>query len=167
MKTLLLLRHAKSSWDDPTVPDHDRPLNKRGKRDAPKMGRLLKEEGLIPDVLLSSTANRARKTAEAASRACDYEGTITFTDDLYAADVAEIIDVLKHVEGEPSRVLVIGHNPGFEDLVRHLTAREEEFPTAALARIALPLNRWGEFTLDTRGELITVWRPKDLKEKVE
>ena len=76
MKTLLLLRHAKSSWSDPTLPDHDRPLNKRGIHDAPRMGKLLRHEHLMPDLILSSTAVRAKKTAELVAKACKYKGEI-------------------------------------------------------------------------------------------
>ena len=83
MKSILLLRHAKSSRKDPDLTDHDRPLNKRGKRDAPRMGRLLKKEHLVPDIIISSTAIRARSTAEAVAKASGYKGDITFNRSLY------------------------------------------------------------------------------------
>ena len=91
MKTLLLLRHAKSSWKDESLTDHDRPLNKRGKKTAPLMGHLLREKNLVPDLVVSSTAVRARSTAEAAAEACGYPGEITLTDELYLATAGEIL----------------------------------------------------------------------------
>jgi phosphohistidine phosphatase len=83
MKTLLIMRHAKSSWKDPDLPDHDRPLNKRGKHDAPSMGKLLKDEDLIPDLIISSTAARAKKTAELVAKACKYKGEISLNQSLW------------------------------------------------------------------------------------
>ena len=82
MKTLLILRHAKSSWKEQDLPDHDRPLNKRGKNDAPRMGKLLKDEDLIPDLIMSSTAVRAKKTAELVAKACKYKGKIVLNHSL-------------------------------------------------------------------------------------
>src|ERR671934_2596347 len=95
MKSLLILRHAKSSWKHPELSDHDRPLNKRGKRDAPKIGHLLKEKDLVPDLIISSTAVRAEKTAKLVAKASKYKGNVTLTDSLYAAGPDAYIDVLK------------------------------------------------------------------------
>ena len=83
MKTLLLLRHAKSSWKHPELADHDRPLNKRGKRDAPSIGQLVSDKGLVPDLIMSSTAKRARKTARAVAKASGYKGKIELTPTFY------------------------------------------------------------------------------------
>jgi len=85
MKSVLILRHAKSSWKHPDVNDHDRPLNKRGKRDAPHMGEILQNEHLVPDLIISSSAKRARSTAKAVAKAAEYKGDITFNQSLYAA----------------------------------------------------------------------------------
>ena len=90
MKTLLVLRHAKSSWNDPALDDHERPLNKRGRRDAPRMGELVREYGLIPDVVISSDAVRARLTAEAVAEAARYPGEILLDPRLYMACLADI-----------------------------------------------------------------------------
>src|SRR6266487_357541 len=95
MKSILVLRHAKSSWKQPELADHDRPLNKRGKRDAPLVGRLLKKKGLVPDNIISSTAMRARATAEAVAKASGYKGEITFNRSLYAAGPQAYIDALQ------------------------------------------------------------------------
>nr|NIL98123.1 hypothetical protein [Planctomycetales bacterium]NIP70269.1 hypothetical protein [Planctomycetales bacterium] len=94
MKTLLLLRHAKSSWDDSALDDHDRPLNKRGKRDAPRMGQLLVQQDLVPDCILTSTARRARKTAEAVAKACGGVVPLTEMPELYHATAEEIVGVV-------------------------------------------------------------------------
>ncbi len=163
MKTLLVLRHAKSSWKDPGLDDHDRPLNKRGKKDAPRMGRLVREEGLIPDLILSSTALRAKNTAQEVAEKSRYPGKIHWESRLYLAGPADIVMVLNEIE-DPSadRVMIVGHNPGQEELVRSLAGGQEAFPTAALARVELPVTTWAELELSTTGELTHLWRPKEL-----
>jgi len=88
MKTILILRHAKSSWKHSELSDHDRPLNKRGEREAPRVGQLLRDEGLLPEVILSSTARRARDTAQIAAEKCGYESEIRFIPDLYMGGIA-------------------------------------------------------------------------------
>src|SRR5687767_13225191 len=105
MKTLLLLRHAKSSWKDSKVDDHERSLNKRGKNDAPKMGRLLREEDLLPDLIVSSSAKRCRKTAEQVIHASGYRGETRFCGELYEADASKLRDFLAGLDGEAARVL--------------------------------------------------------------
>ncbi len=162
MKTLLILRHAKSSWKQPDQADHDRPLNERGKRDAPRMGLLLREEDLVPDLIVSSTAKRARNTAEKAAESSGYGGEIQFTDTLYLAAPASYIGVLREVSDDHSRVMVVGHNPGLEQLLNVLTGDESALPTAALACVTLPIDRWQDFSADTRGRLVKIWIPKEL-----
>jgi phosphohistidine phosphatase len=138
MKTLLVLRHAKSSWKDDSLADHDRPLNKRGKRDASRMGKLVKDEDLVPGLILSSTALRAQSTVELFVEACGFEDEIQLSRVLYAAGPEAYIDALNQVSGGYDRVMVVGHNPGLEELVEALTGEAESMPTAALARIDLP-----------------------------
>lgn len=162
MKSLLLLRHAKSSWKDSSLPDHDRPLNKRGKRDAPRMGRLLRKEGLVPDVMISSTAVRARRTAELVAERCGYAGEIELRDELYHAAPAGVLDVVSRVEGEPARVLVVGHNPTLEALLLRLTGEDHRFPTAALAHLTVDIDDWSELEASSPVELLNLWRPKEL-----
>lgn len=162
MKILLILRHAKSSWKDLTLSDHDRPLNKRGKRDAPRMGELIYEQDLVPDLMLSSTAKRARMTAEAVSEACSFEGEIKFLRDLYQADSENIIQILSDLEDELMRVMVVGHNPDLEELLELLTGEYERLPTGALAQIQLPIEHWSELDENTEGKLVDVWRPREL-----
>ncbi|MHC5114601.1 MAG: SixA phosphatase family protein [Planctomycetota bacterium] len=162
MKTLLILRHAKSSWKDPHLADHDRPLNKRGRRDAPRMGRLLEEEGLVPNVVLCSTAARARATIELALDACAYGGEVVYDDTLYHAEPEEVLAALANVPDHAERVLVVGHNPGHEALLVELTGVFEVMPTAALAQIELPIERWTDLDDAVRARLVRVWRPKEL-----
>jgi phosphohistidine phosphatase len=161
MKSLLLMRHAKSSWKHPDLPDRDRPLNKRGEKDAPKMGKLLKHEELIPQRILSSTAVRACKTAEAVAEKIGYKEEITYLDPLYMAEPAGILDVLKTIPADIKRVLVVGHNPGMEGLVQILSRKVVSLPTAAIAWIKLPIDAWDQLNMGVEGKLKKLWRPKD------
>ena len=162
MKTLLLLRHAKSTWKYPDLADHDRPLNKRGKQAAPRMGQLLKDENLLPDLILSSTAARAQTTARKVAQASGYLGDIHVTRELYEAAPETYLALLKNIADEYERVLMIGHNPGLEMLLEHLTQEAETLPTAALAVVELPIQHWQELTEDTSGKLAHLWRPREL-----
>ena len=162
MKTLLILRHAKSSWKDTLLADHDRPLNKRGKRDAPRMGKLLQEQDLAPDRIISSTAKRARNTAKAVAKVCYCEDKVELTPEFYHAGPGAYLAVLQNVPDDNQRVMVVGHNPGMEGLVAHLTGRMETMPTAALAHVALPIERWTELDYEVQGELLDLWYPKGL-----
>ena len=163
MKTLLLLRHAKSSRDEIAVADHDRPLNKRGRRDAPRMGRLLREEGIVPDLVLCSTAERARETARAVAEASGFSGETRLERTLYLAGPSRILATLQGLPPEVKTAMVVGHNPGLEELLGLLTGEEERFPTAALARIALPLKTWKDLDPRVRGKLMSLWRPKEVE----
>ena len=162
MKTLLILRHAKSSWKDPSLDDHERPLNKRGQRDAPRMGHLLHQESLSPDLILSSTANRARTTAETVAGCCAYENEIQYLRDLYLADAEIWVERLREVSDEAQRVLIVGHNPGLEVLLASLTDEDESLPTAALAQVDLPVEQWTQLNLHSSGRLVKLWRPREL-----
>ena len=162
MKTLLVLRHAKSSWNDPSVDDHDRPLNARGTRDAPRMGQLVRELQLAPEVIISSDAVRARTTAAAVAEALGFAEEIRLERRLYLASPADIVAVVRIVPASATTAMIVGHNPGFEQLVERLTGESNELPTAALAQIALPIERWRDLKVSTRGKLIGLWRPKEL-----
>ena len=164
VRTLLVLRHAKSSWKDAGLADHDRPLNKRGEKNAPAMGKLIKREGLTPQWIASSTALRARKTAEAAAKGSGYSGGIHYEEELYLAQPQDILDVLQRtVPDSATRILIVGHNPGLEELVGTLTAQRESFPTGALAQIELSVESWRELEETVEGELVHLWRPRDLE----
>jgi phosphohistidine phosphatase len=164
MKTLLLLRHAKSSWKVPGLPDIDRPLNKRGKNDAPRMGKLLKDHGLQPDLIVISSDKRAKKRAAKVAKKAGYDGLIEVTGELYLASPATYLRVLNRVSDDHQCVMVVGHNPGIEDLLALLTSEGDVMPTAALAHILLPIDHWNQLTPHTRGALEAMWRPKELDE---
>jgi phosphohistidine phosphatase len=162
MKTLLLLRHAKSSWDEPGLSDHDRPLNARGLRDAPKMGALIKQQELTPDRIIASTARRAQETARHVAQHCGYPGTIDSSASLYLATPDEYVAYLRCLDDQYSVVLVVGHNPGLEDLLELITGSLQKMPTAALAWISMEITGWQEFSAKADAQLIRLWRPKEL-----
>ena len=160
MKTLILMRHAKSSWKFPEFSDKDRPLTKRGERDAPRMGKLLKKEEIIPDRILSSTAVRAAATAEAVAQKLDYKEEITYLDSLYMAEPINIIEALQALPAETKKVLVVGHNPGMEGLAQILGRKVVDLPTAAIAVIKVPIKDWAELNYGVEGELFGLFRPE-------
>ncbi len=162
MKTLLLLRHAKSSWKESHLTDHDRPLNKRGQSDAPRIGKLIVQENIQPGLIVSSTALRARSTAEAVADFCCHPEAINEVRDLYLAPPMTYIETAQCFPNHLDRVMMVGHNPGISQLLYRLTGCDEDFPTAALAQIEIPVEDWGDFCETTRGELIAFWRPREL-----
>ncbi len=161
MKTLLLMRHAKSSWKQKDLPDMERPLNHRGEKDAPKMGHQLKKKELCPDLILSSPAVRARLTAEAVAKECRYKKAIQFEDRLYMAEAAQILEVLNRLPDDLGTVLVIGHNPGLEYTLQLLSRKIVALPTASIAYLNVPVDHWAELKEDTHCKLEKTWSPKD------
>jgi phosphohistidine phosphatase len=162
MKQLLLMRHAKSSWDDSSVPDHLRPLNKRGKRDAPRMGQFMQEQGLVVDAILCSTAVRARATVEGFLQEFLFEGEVDYLDELYGAGPETIIALLAQLPQEVETALVIAHNPGLEDFLGMVCGLHEHMPTACVAYIKLPVEHWARLQDETEGELVHLWKPKEI-----
>ena len=161
MRLLLVLRHAKSSWDDSSLDDHERPLNRRGRRDAPRMGDLVREQQLVPDLIVSSDAERARLTAEAVAEAAGYRQRLVMDPRLYLASAGELIAVLQALPSDARTVMIVGHNPGLEELVSRLTGAQHDLPTGALAAIQLPVASWNDVAISTAGRLLNLWRPKD------
>lgn len=162
MKTLLVLRHAKSSWKNENLADFARPLNNRGKRDAPRMGELIRREDIVPDLIISSSAKRALTTAEAVAMACGYESEIRATRAFYHAWSDDYIEELNEVPDEYVTVMIVGHNPGLEGLVEELTGEWSSMPTAALAQIVLEIEQWSELSIDSPGVLVNTWLPREL-----
>ncbi len=162
MKTLLLLRHGKSSWTDTSLADHDRPLKKRGREASKRMGRLIRELNLVPDHILTSSAARAVATAELAATEANFDGEIEVVPVLYHADPSAFVAIVSRVPNPFERVLIVGHNPGLEDWLDRLIGHVETFPTAALAQIELPVDSWLDLSTDTRGKLQGLWRPKEI-----
>jgi phosphohistidine phosphatase len=164
MKTLLLLRHAKSSWDQPSLRDFDRPLAERGKRDAPRMGKALRDRGPHPELIISSPSTRTRATIKAIAASARFEAEIQFEESVYGASSAELIKLIRRLPEERTSAMIVGHNPGLEDLVGRLTGRSERMPTAALACIEFQIDRW-EDASDGEGKLAWLLTPKQLGEQ--
>jgi phosphohistidine phosphatase len=161
MKTLFVLRHAKSSWDNPNQIDFERPLNERGLKTAPKMGEFMKEKDLVPDLIISSPAMRAKTTAQMVKDAGEFSAEIKFDQRIYEATVGTLLEVLNDAPESAERLLFVGHNPGFEDLVRNLTGEIREMPTAALAEIELKIENWKEIR-PACGKLRNLFKPKEI-----
>jgi phosphohistidine phosphatase len=161
MKTLLLLRHAKSDWGDSSLRDFDRPLATRGEKDAPRIGKALHKRGPLPDFIMSSPAARAKATIEAVAAAAKIDLPIQFDEKIYGATSAELMTVVRRLPNDSSCALLVGHNPGFEDLARRLSGMDERMPTAALACINFDVAGW-EDVEDERGEVAWLITPKNL-----
>jgi phosphohistidine phosphatase len=160
MKTLYVLRHAKSSWDNAELADFDRPLNDRGESTAPFMGEFMAANGFEPEVIVSSPAVRARRTAQLAKEGANMPAEIIYDDRIYEASPRTLQTVAASIDDRFDSAMLVGHNPGMEGFVRLLTGRSEEMPTAALAVIDLDIERWAE--IDTGlGALRRLIRPKD------
>ncbi|MCL4560302.1 MAG: histidine phosphatase family protein [Chloroflexi bacterium] len=163
MKTLLLMRHAKGSWKEHGIKDRKRSLSKKGKKNALQMGELIKEKELVPQLILSSPAERAEQTAEIVAKACEYSGKIRYIDSFYMAEADEYLKALRKLPADLERVMVIGHNPGLESMLPLLTKRVEALPTAAIAYLVIQLEDWKALKKSTDAELIEIWRPKEIE----
>ena len=163
-KELLVMRHAKSSWKEDSLPDHERPLNKRGRNDAPLMAGLLVEQDLQPDLILSSSAVRARDTAELVARSLNHpEPGVEIVDDFYLATPDVYVEFLQRLSDDFFRPMVVGHNPGLEQLVNGLSNSWQTMPTAAVAHFVLEIVSWSDLDADsTPARLCHVFRPKEL-----
>ena len=164
MKTLLFLRHGKSDWDADYGRDHERPLNERGTRDAKRMGRYLADHGPLPDSVVTSTAVRARTTARLAHEAGAWTAPIAETDVLYGARLGDVLDVVHTMDEADAVVLLAGHEPTWSSAVEAFTDEGPvEMPTAALACIEFPADRWTEVDWGA-GTLAWLMIPKGLPE---
>lgn len=161
MKTLYVLRHAKSSWDDPSQTDFERPLNPRGLKAAPFIGELMAKKGFTPSVIVSSPAMRAKTTARLVKGSGQLSTEIVLEKSIYEASPNALRQVVSEISDDHISALLVGHNPGIEGFIRYLTGQLEPMPTAALAVIELNIERWNEIN-DGRGQLLNVYRPKEL-----
>lgn len=171
MKTLALFRHAKSDWSDARARDFDRPLNARGVRGAQVMGAHIRISGARFDRMIASPAVRVAETIEEASKAWGRSFPVEWDRRIYLASSAVLMDLLRELEGDPASVLMVGHNPGLEDLIFDLVpddgtcplrdAVEQKFPTATLAVIQLAIDRWADLE-EGCGRLTALTRPRDL-----
>lgn len=162
MKTLLLLRHGKAAQEG-TGADRDRPLVQQGKRSAEVVGHLLRDDDLVPDRIITSSAERARDTARGVAAAAEFRGAVDELDQLYLAEPQAYITAVRELGGTADRLLVVGHNPGLEALALILTGAPLSLPTAGLVVCALPIANFGDLTLQIRGNLTRFVRPKDLE----
>ena len=162
MKTIFILRHAKSSWDDLTLIDFDRPLNKRGKREAPLVGEWLRKEDRLPGLILSSAAKRAVQTVKALVKAAGYEGEVEYEERFYDAGIDDWLQALASLPEDVDPVLLVGHNPTLEELVYALCRTSVTLQTATLAEIDLPIDYWAELGGREAGKLVQVLRPAKL-----
>lgn len=160
-RQLTLLRHAKSSWDDPGGKDRDRPLNERGERDAPRMGRRLRERGARPTLILTSPAVRARRTAQIIAREIGYpQEFLQREDDLYLASPDDIIAVVARQDSSFRDLIVCGHNPGLTELANRLTgAGIDNVPTTGVVIIGLDIRSWADLD-GAQGDLLLFDYPR-------
>lgn len=174
-KTLLLMRHAKSSWDDPTLDDFDRPLNARGQKAAPRMGGYIESNGLIPDLVVCSTARRTGETWKLMQKSIGDEVQSKMMKSLYLASPSQLLRVIHRVPDGIGRLLVIAHNPGIQELAVRLEAGSDDertharssevrakFPTAALAILSVDARSWSE-TAYGEAQLVDFVRPRQLR----
>ena len=165
MKTLLILRHAKSSLKDPSIADHERPLDELAKKDALQMGKLIRDKDLIPDFILSSTAVRAKTTTELVAKGCKYKGDIVLEQSLYKAKPKDYLKMVEGLSDRYVRVLLVGHNPVVEEAIEMFTGLLDITMSAcALAYLNLPIEKWSDLKQEKnniRAELIAVIRPED------
>lgn len=161
-RTLLLVRHAKSSWDDPDLADHARPLNKRGKRDAAAMAQRVAHRPDRPELIVTSPATRARRTAEAVAAALGLAPESLVVDPrVYDATVTALLAVIRSLDDRHARVMLVGHHPGITDTVNALTdAKIEKMPTCSVADVRLEIPSWAELR-EGGAALIELLTPKD------
>jgi phosphohistidine phosphatase len=164
MKTLYVVRHAKSSWDDTHVSDFERPLNHRGSRDAPRMGRFLAEQGIRPDRLVSSPALRALTTARAIADALGYPvNDIDEEPALYDASADAVVNIVRGFADAWSSAMIFGHNPGFTSFVNTLTQSNlGNVPTCAVAKIRVQSDRWSQLG-ESPASLVEFYIPKEIE----
>ncbi len=171
MKTLGLFRHAKSDWQDPRARDFDRPLNARGRKGAAIMGKHVRDHGVRWERMLSSPAIRCAETIEIACQAADQPVAVQWDRRIYLASSVTLADLLREQAGDPASILMVGHNPGLEDLIFDLVPDdgssplrdvvEEKFPTASFAVLELDIEKWADLK-DKCGKLVHLTRPRDL-----
>ena len=161
MKNLILIRHAKSSWDEPVPADLERPLNPRGLRDAPFMGSVLKFRGLIPDRIVSSPATRALATAQRIAAEVGYEpAAIEVQDTLYGQSPPRLIEMIRGFDDRWNRVFLVGHNPELTELVNRLAGENlANIPTCGLASLEFEVDSWA-YLMAGAGRLVLFDYPK-------
>lgn len=163
MKKLLLLRHAKSSWKDTSVRDFDRSLNQRGMKAAPQMGKVIRKEKVQPDAVISSPAERARQTSELVVESARLNVKVRFDERIYEASAGRLLEVVSQIEDSADVAMLVGHNPGMEELLELLTGEALHLSTAALACVELDIEKWSKVR-EKAGKLEWLKKPKAPKE---
>ncbi|MDH3237888.1 MAG: histidine phosphatase family protein [Deltaproteobacteria bacterium] len=162
MKTIILVRHAKSSWKDSRLKDFDRPLNKRGKRDAPFMGKKLKDRQIMPDLILSSPAKRAKKTATSIAEEIGYpKKKIRYDDKMYHSGARALLEIVRNQDDGHGTIMLFGHNPDFNDLADMLLKQKPGYniPTTGVFCIRFPVDSWRKVQ-EGKGETVFFDYPK-------
>lgn len=162
MKTLLLMRHAKSSWAEAGQTDFERPLKPRGERASTLMGRLLQVNRLTPAHVLCSAAVRARQTGQLIVREFSPQPTLDILEELYHASPRTLVKYLRATDDRYESLLLIAHNPGLEELIDHWSSEFVAFPTAAVALYRFAVDRWSQIDLDVSIAYDRLWKPKEL-----
>ena len=162
MKTLLILRHAKSKPKDPNLSDYDRTLDKLGKDDALRMGNLIRFNDSVPELIISSSAVRAKMTAEIVAEECKYEvGKIVLKRSLYRAKPEDYMTILGNLQDTITRVLLVGHNPTIEEAIEMLTdSSDVTMPSCTLTHLSIPIDKWSDLKKITNNQIV-------LKEKIQ
>ena len=161
MKLLILVRHAKSSWDDPDLEDIDRPLNNRGKKDAPEMGQRLFKQGIIPDRVISSPARRALSTAKKITKELNYpKENIQVKEEIFEAGPDNLLLLIRNIQDNPGTLMVFGHNPSITEFANALTGINiHNIPTCGVVSIQFDVNEWSEIDY-RKGKLVFFDYPK-------
>ncbi|QDT07690.1 phosphohistidine phosphatase [Rubripirellula lacrimiformis] len=159
-KTLVLMRHAKSDWGDPSLSDHDRQLNRRGLRDSPVMGQWLSQFGAVPDLVLCSSAVRTQETVDGMQEAWSTDPQLSVLDSLYLASPETIWRTAASEGGQHDCVMLIAHNPGISQLASMMADRGMEMPTAAIAIFRFDIADWSELSSGTEAEFVQFMSPK-------
>lgn len=161
MKILYLVRHAKSSWDFPNLTDFDRPLSARGERDAPKMGQRLADKSILPDLIISSPANRAFATSQVIAKKIGYSlDKIRTQQSIYHASEGTLLKVVQNTDDTVKSLMLFGHNPGFTDFANSLAIEDiYNIPTCGIVAIKFTTNNWTEVTFGS-GQLEFFDNPK-------
>lgn len=160
MKTLFVLRHAKSSWNDANLSDFERPLNRRGRETAPFMGDLIQNKNLVPEVIICSPAERAKETAMLVKKSAGFDVEIEFNERIYESSTHNLLYIIGKINDDFDSAMIVGHNPGFEGIVETLCGNYERMPTATLAVIDLNCESWNDVKPNC-GNLREILRPKE------
>ncbi len=161
MLTLYLLRHAKSSWDEASKQDFERPLTNRGRKACATIGEYIQEKGIDFDLVLVSTAVRTRETIELIKERAKFRGEVRYDQRIYEATVSQLLEIISQVDNDRETVLLVGHNPGIEELLALLTGDQQQVTTANFAKIKLKATKWSA-NLANKGTLEWIVRPKEI-----